>query len=95
MNSDFKELLKLFNDNEVKYLTGHGGYAVMLYTEPRYTEDLDVWIEASEENAARVFRALAEFGAPLAGAHAGRFRCIGLLLSTWQAASAGRDLDVD
>ena len=39
----------------------------MLYTEPRYTKDLDVWIEPSPDNAARVFRALAEFGAPLAG----------------------------
>ena len=66
MNSDFEELLSLFNDNEVKYLVV-GGYAVMLYTEPRYTKDLDVWIEASQENAARVFHALAEFGAPLRG----------------------------
>ena len=66
MNSDFEELLSLFNANEVRYLVV-GGYAVMLYTEPRYTKDLDVWIEANEGNAARVFRALAEFGAPLAG----------------------------
>ena len=39
----------------------------MLYTGPRYTKDLDLWVEASEDNAARVFRALAAFGAPLAG----------------------------
>jgi len=39
----------------------------MLYTEPRYTKDLDIWVEASEENSRRVFRALAQFGAPLAG----------------------------
>jgi hypothetical protein len=38
----------------------------MLYTEPRYTKDLDIWIEATEKNAGRVYRALAEFGAPLA-----------------------------
>ena len=72
MNSDFEELLSLFNANEVKYLVV-GGYAVMLYTEPRYTKDLDVWIEASEGNAARVFRALAEFGAPLFGLTAADF----------------------
>jgi hypothetical protein len=46
-----------------------GGYAVMLYTEPRYTKDLDIWVECSLDNAARVFRALVEFGAPLAGIH--------------------------
>jgi hypothetical protein len=44
-----------------------GGYAVMLYTEPRYTKDLDIWVESTPDNAELVFRALAEFGAPLAG----------------------------
>jgi len=44
-----------------------GGYAVMLYSEPRYTKDLDIWVEASDENATKVFRALAAFGAPLKG----------------------------
>ena len=39
----------------------------MLYTEPRYTKDLDVWVRPAAENADRAFRALAEFGAPLAG----------------------------
>ena len=39
----------------------------MLYTEPRYTKDLDIWIEPSPDNAARVYRALAGFGAPLSG----------------------------
>jgi hypothetical protein len=42
-----------------------GGYAVMKYTEPRYTKDLDLWVEASSENAPAVFQALREFGAPL------------------------------
>ena len=49
MNSDFEDLLNLFNAHEVRYLIV-GGYAVMLHTEPRYTKDLDVWIEASEKN---------------------------------------------
>jgi hypothetical protein len=66
MSSDYEDLLRLFNDNGVKYLIV-GGHALMLYTEPRYTKDLDVWIEASEGNAASVFRALTVFGAPLAG----------------------------
>jgi len=66
MSSDFEELLKIFNANGVKYLIV-GGHAVMLYTEPRYTKDLDVWVEASGDNAAMVFRSLAEFGAPLSG----------------------------
>lgn len=61
---DFKELLRRFNDKKAEYLIV-GGYAVMKYTEPRFTKDLDVWIRNSPENAARVYEALAEFGAPL------------------------------
>ncbi len=66
MNSDFKELLRAFNDSEVEYLV-IGGYAVMHYSEPRFTKDLDLWVNATAANADRVFRALAAFGAPLAG----------------------------
>jgi predicted nucleotidyltransferase len=66
MNSDFKELLQYFNDNSVEYLIV-GGYAVIEYTEPRYTKDLDLWIRVSPENARAVFQALARFGAPLSG----------------------------
>lgn len=50
-----------------------GGYAVMLYAEPRYTNELDVWIEPNADNAKRVFRALVDFGAPLAGIQANDF----------------------
>ena len=66
MHSDFEELLSIFNVHEVRYLIV-GGHAVMLYTEPRYTKDLDLWVEPNKENAVRVFRALATFGAPLSG----------------------------
>ena len=61
MNSDFKDLLRAFNDADVRYLVV-GGWAYAEYVEPRYTRDLDVWIEASRENADRVLRA---FGAPV------------------------------
>jgi hypothetical protein len=37
----------------------------MKYTEPRYTKDLDVWVEDSATNAVRLYHALAKFGAPL------------------------------
>lgn len=64
MNSDFKELLKIFAEEKVKYLI-IGGYAVAKHAEPRYTKDLDIWIGNSRENAERVFRSLKKFGAPL------------------------------
>lgn len=63
-SSHFKELLQSFNEHQVRYLVV-GAYAVMKYTEPRYTKDLDIWVEPSVENASNVFAALAEFGAPM------------------------------
>jgi len=63
INSDFKDLLHELNAAGVRYLIV-GGYAVMVHTEPRYTKDLDVWIEPIESNAQNLFVALARFGAP-------------------------------
>lgn len=63
-SSHFKELLQSLNDRGVKYLVV-GAYAVMKYTEPRYTKDLDIWVEPTQENAELVFQTLAEFGAPM------------------------------
>ena len=64
MSPDFKEILSTFNAHDVNYLVV-GAHAVMKYAEPRFTKDLDIWVEASEENAQKVYAALAEFGAPL------------------------------
>ena len=66
VNSDFSELLKLFNANNVEYLV-IGGYALIQYAEPRYTKDLDLWISTDSKNAAAVYIALQQFGAPLDG----------------------------
>lgn len=63
-NLDYRELLRTFNGNGVEYLIV-GGYAVMKYTEPRFTKDLDLWVRNSPVNAQQVFEALAEFGAPV------------------------------
>src|SRR5689334_7772519 len=60
----YKELLLALNEAEVEYLIV-GGYAVMKYTEPRYTKDLDIWVRRSPANSSRVYHALAKFGAPL------------------------------
>lgn len=66
VNSDFTELLNLFNANSVKYLV-IGGYALIQYAEPRYTKDLDLWVSTDPANATVVFQALRNFGAPLEG----------------------------
>ena len=66
VNQDFKDLFKTFKEHKIKYLVV-GAYAVIYYAEPRYTKDLDIWIEPAMENARRVWKALAAFGAPLKG----------------------------
>ena len=61
LNQDFREFIQSLNDNKVRYLV-IGGYAVAFYGHPRYTKDLDIWLELSEENAARIIKALDQFG---------------------------------
>ncbi len=64
MNSDFSDLLRLFDQHEVRYLI-IGGYAAMFYSQPRFTKDLDIWLQPSTENASRVVCAFHDFGMPL------------------------------
>jgi hypothetical protein len=66
MYQDFKELLSILNDNKVKYLVV-GGYAVSFHAQPRATKDLDILIKPETGNAAALYAALIEFGAPLEG----------------------------
>jgi hypothetical protein len=64
MNPDFLDLLREFIAADVRYLVV-GAYALALHGRPRATADLDVWVEATTENARRVLRGLGAFGAPL------------------------------
>lgn len=66
MPEDLKELLRAFNDQAVKFLVV-GGYAFGVHAEPRATKDLDILVRSDEENSKAVFRALAQYGAPLGG----------------------------
>jgi predicted nucleotidyltransferase len=58
---DFKELLKLLNEHHVDYLV-IGGYAVGFHGYIRTTGDMDIWVRASQENAANLHLALTRFG---------------------------------
>lgn len=61
---DYKDLFKRLNKHKVKCLIV-GAYAVTFYTEPRFTNDLDIWVNNDIINAQRLYQALASFGAPL------------------------------
>ena len=69
---EFKELLKLFAERDVRYLIV-GGYAVAKYSEPRFTKDLDILISIDSVNAKEVYEALRAFGAPLENLSPGDF----------------------
>jgi hypothetical protein len=78
MFQDYKDLLSAFNAHGVKYLIV-GGYAVIFHAQPRFTKDIDIFIQADPANAQAVYSALASFGASLDGirpeefAHRGTF----------------------
>jgi len=64
MNPDFSDMLSALSDEGVEYLV-IGAYAMAMHGVPRATGDIDVWVRPSPDNADRVLRALARFGAPL------------------------------
>jgi hypothetical protein len=64
MNPDFSDMLSALSDEGVEYLL-IGAYAMAVHGVPRATGDIDVWVRPSPDNADRVLRALARFGAPV------------------------------
>jgi hypothetical protein len=61
---DFRDLLLALADAGAEFVI-LGGHAVAFHGHPRATKDLDVLVRANRQNAERVYRALAAFGAPL------------------------------
>ncbi len=60
---DFADLLEAFARNNLRYLIV-GGLAFIYHATPRFTKDMDVWVEPTAANLEQVNRALAEFGRP-------------------------------
>lgn len=61
LTQDFKEFIQSLNANQVRFLIV-GGYAVAFHGHPRYTKNIDIWIEVDPDNADRLVRALTQFG---------------------------------
>ena len=61
IEKDYEEFLRLLNKHKVKYCIV-GAYALAFYAAPRYTKDMDVYLEQSIDNASRILEALREFG---------------------------------
>jgi hypothetical protein len=61
LNDDWNEFLRVLTSTETRFLL-IGGHALAVHAEPRFTEDLDVFVEPSLANARKLRRALVEFG---------------------------------
>lgn len=61
---DFEDMLALLDKHKVRYLV-IGGLAFIYHARPRYTKDMDLWIDHTLENVTRANKALAEFGSPI------------------------------
>jgi predicted nucleotidyltransferase len=60
-SQDFREFIELLIKHKAEYLIV-GGYAVGIHGHPRYTGDLDIWLNPTPENAALILRCVNEFG---------------------------------
>ena len=65
VNEDYRDILNALLAQGARFMIV-GAHALSVHGYPRATVDLDIWIEPTPENSALVWRALAEFGAPLA-----------------------------
>jgi hypothetical protein len=63
LNPEFRDMLCALHAEHAEFLVV-GSYAVAAYAPARATEDIDIWVRASEENSHRVMQALLRFGAP-------------------------------
>jgi len=61
VQKDFREFFMLLNAHEVKFMIV-GGYALAYHGAPRFTGDIDVFIQSDHENAKRMMNALTDFG---------------------------------
>jgi hypothetical protein len=79
VNRDYRDLFGALNAARVDYMIV-GAYAVAVHGHVRATKDLDVWIKPTPENAARLFHALHQFGAPMEGLTESEFSEPGMIL---------------
>ena len=66
VSQDYEDLFKTLNTHKIKYLV-IGAHAVVFYTEPRFTKDMDIWVPVELNDPEKIHQALRAFGAPLRG----------------------------
>ena len=61
LEDDLREFVELLNALEVRYIVV-GAFALAYHGYPRYTGDIDLFIERSPENAQAILNAIQQFG---------------------------------
>lgn len=90
LNPDFLDILSVFSEEDVEYLLV-GAYALAAHGQVRATGDIDLWVRGTANNAARIMKALARFGAPLHQIEARDFETPG---TVFQIGVAPRRVDI-
>ncbi len=78
INQDYKEMLQSLHEEQAEFLVV-GAYALAAHGFPRGTADFDIWVNPTQENSERVYRALAKFGASLTNISPADFSEYGLI----------------
>lgn len=66
LEPDFRDFVELLNKYAVEYMVV-GGYALAFHGEPRFTGDMDIWIDCNETNAEKMVTVMKDFGAASLG----------------------------
>src|SRR6476659_8259416 len=66
LEKDFSDFVELLNQHGVEYMVV-GGYALAFHGEPRFTGDMDIWIDLSVSNAEKMVKVMHDFGAASLG----------------------------
>jgi hypothetical protein len=64
LNPDFRDMLSALRSAGIDFMLV-GAYAMAAHGYPRATGDIDIWVRADTETAPKLYRTLAEFGAPM------------------------------
>ena len=90
LNQDYREMLSLFLEGEAEFVVV-GAYALAVHGVPRATGDIDLFVNPTEQNSAKVYRCLASFGAPVRDIASEDFATPGIV---FQVGVAPRRIDI-
>lgn len=90
LNQDYKEMLQILQKHNVDHILV-GAYALAAQGYPRNTLDIDIWVDPTPANSSKVYKALAQFGAPLNDIDVNTFKCKGIV---FQIGVAPRRIDI-